>query len=370
VTVPPRLVHVFPSFGAGGAELRIARIINYLGGRMRHVVIALNGRFEARYAIDSGLAEFHAPELRRDPLRSMIDLRRTVLGLSPDLLLTYNWGSMDAILGMLPGNRCPIIHNECGFSDVAELQKLRRVWTRRIALNRIRQTLVTSRTMLAIAREQFRIDDARLRFIQTGVDTTRFHPEPNLQLRDELGVARDEVLFGCVGGLRREKGQALLLEAFAAAGLDRAGARARLALFGSGKERLRLEEHARTLGIGDRVIFAGHHEDSSACFRAMDVFAMSSLTEQTPNALLEAMASGLPAICTDVGDTSYLLGEEQSGFVLPTRDAAAYGARMREMATDAALRKHLGEQNRRRAVEMFPVQRMLDEYAQCYEDAI
>src|SRR5688572_2524966 len=244
----PHLVHVFPSFEAGGAQLRIANVINHLNGRMRHTVLAINGNFGARYRVRAGLAEFQAAPPKRDPLRTFGDLRRAILGISPDLILTYNWGSIDAILAMIPGRRCPIIHNECGFSGPDELRKRRRVWARRFALNRIHKTLVTSRTMLEISRRHFGIAEGRLRFIQTGVDTVRFQPARNAALRQELGVGEGELLFGSLGGLRPEKGLDLLLEGFADSGMNGA----RLALFGTGSDQSKLQELVQTLGIASK----------------------------------------------------------------------------------------------------------------------
>ena len=118
-------------------------------------------------------------------------------------------------------------------------------------------------------------------------------------MRQQWGIDDETVVYGFAGGLRGEKNLHLLLKAFGEAALPD---NSHLALVGDGPDRAELEQLAARLGIGPRVSFRGHASDMSQVMPAFDVFVMSSRTEQTPNALLEAMACGLPVIATDVGD--------------------------------------------------------------------
>jgi glycosyltransferase involved in cell wall biosynthesis len=101
----------------------------------------------------------------------------------------------------------------------------------------------------------------------------------------------------------------------------------------------------------------------------MDVFVMSSATEQTPNALLEAMACGLPAICTDVGDCADILGVSGPPEVVPTGDLAAYVEALRAFAGNRELRLAQGAANRQRVVTLYSSERMIQEYAALYSAA-
>ena len=85
---------------------------------------------------------------------------------------------------------------------------------------------------------------------------------------------------------------------------------------------MELEILSRSLGVEKDVIFTGLLEDVAACYTALDVFVLSSLTEQMPMSLLEAMACGLPAICTDVGDCAEVLGNPGLPAVVPSGDVA------------------------------------------------
>jgi glycosyltransferase involved in cell wall biosynthesis len=328
--------------------------------------MALDGNFEAAYKIDSSSeVRLLAPPPKGSPVRFVLALRKAIQNAAPQVLLTYNWGATDAVIAALPGRICPIIHNECGLSNEVTGRKWRRILVRRVLLSRTFRTVVTSLTMLRIAMSEFRIPASKLQFIQTGVDIDRFKPSRNTDLRRSLGLSKNDLVFGYVGGLRPVKNVGMILRAFAEARIPDA----KLALFGDGPSRADLENLAARLGVRERVRFAGHQRDSAACFGAIDAALMSSLSEQTPNVLLEAMASGLPALCTDVGDIAQLLGEAQRPFVVSLHDGAGYTRALETLAADAPLRHSLGSQNRQRCLDQYGVDRMLREYASLYEQA-
>jgi glycosyltransferase involved in cell wall biosynthesis len=262
---------------------------------------------------------------------------------------------------------CPVIHNECGFGpEEAAGMKARRVLMRRLVLNRIYTTVVVSRRLLAIAREQFKLRPQKVRWIRTGVDVERFHAGREAGWRSRFGLSEEDLVFGYVGGLRTEKRLDLLLTAFAKAG---AGS-AKLVLIGEGNCRRDLQELVDVLGIASRVVFAGQVQDPRSWLRALDVFVMSSATEQTPNALLEAMACGLPAICTDVGDCADILGLSVPPAVVPSGDVEAYADALLVFAGDRELRLARGMANRQRAVTQYSSKRMIQEYAALYCAAV
>jgi L-malate glycosyltransferase len=360
-------LHIFPNFGPGGMELRVTRIINGMGPAVRHTIVALLGNYDATEFIDRGIrVDCPAPPKRRSLLPYVRDLRTTLRHADPDLLLTYNWGAIDALVSAWTAGFRPIVHHECGFgSDESVSLKPVRVLARRILLPRTFAVAVTSRTMREISVRQFKLPPDKVRWIRTGIDEERFRPGLSRDWRRQVGVGDDELLFGFVGVLRAEKNLPFLLRAFARARIPKA----KLALVGDGAERSLLEQVAQEEGIGERVIFSGRVPDPARCFAALDVFVLSSSTEQTSNALLEAMACGLPTISTDVGDSSEVLGNSGPPVIVPAGDLAAYTDALTVLAYSPELRERLGDANRRRCLENYRLERMVREYEALYEEA-
>ena len=360
-------LHIFPNFGPGGMELRVTRIINGMGPAVRHTIVALLGNYDATEFIDRDIrVDCPVPPSRGSLLPYVRDLRTTLQHADPDLLLTYNWGAMDALVSAWTTGFRPIVHHECGFgSDESVSLKPVRVLVRRILLPRTFAVAVTSRTMREISVQQFKLPSDKVRWIRTGIDEERFRPGLSREWRRQAGVGDDELLFGFVGVLRAEKNLQFLLRAFAAARIPKA----KLALVGDGAERSLLEQVAREEGIGEHVFFSGRVSDPARCLAAFDVFVLSSCTEQTSNALLEAMACGLPAISTDVGDSSEMLGDAGPPVIVPSGDVPAYANAMTVLAFSPELRERLGVANRRRCLENYRLGRMVREYEALYEAA-
>jgi L-malate glycosyltransferase len=360
-------LHIFPNFAPGGMELRVTRIINGMGREVRHTILALLGNYDAREFIAPGIqVDCPAPPAKGNIFRSVQEFRSIFGKYEPDLLLTYNWGSIDAVFSAWIAGVRPMVHHECGFGSEESVRlKTRRVVARRLLLRRPFAVAVTSRTLRDISIQRFKIPPGKVRWIRTGVDGERFRPGLSRDWRRQAGVRDEELLFGFLGGLRPEKNLGFLLRAFAAARIPNA----KLALLGDGAERSQLERAAREAGIAEHVIFAGRISDPTACLAALDVFVLSSCTEQTSNALLEAMACGLPAVSTDVGDSRELLGDAGPPVLVPVGDLPAYTDAMTVLAGNPELRRSLGVANRQRCLEQYPLERMIREYEALYEAA-
>lgn len=365
----PKILHVFPGFDPGGTELRTVALINALGPRFRHRILTLTPDKGAAARLDSALGvEIIGPPRRGNALQWPLTLREIARREEPAVIITYNWGATDMILGARLGARCAFIHNECGFGpDEAERMIPRRVWTRRVLLNTIFRTVVVSEALFDTAQRDFRIAPERLQFIRTGVRTERFKPGRNFVVRRRHGLGEDDLVFGFVGGLRPEKNLPLLIRAFASAGLSTA----HLLLVGEGGLRAELEKLAAELKVADRVIFAGRAAEPLEYYHAIDVFTMSSITEQTSNAQLEAMACGRPCILTDVGDCRVVLGEGKSAgsAVVASGDVPGFAAAMTALARDPGLRERAGRVNRERVVREYSFDRMVEEYAALWSAA-
>jgi glycosyltransferase involved in cell wall biosynthesis len=331
---PPLVAHVFPTFAVGGAQMRFAAIANHFGPAFRHIVVSLDGnqacRDHLRGDLDISFPAVAAP--KNAMLANARRYRRLLRDWRPDVLVTCNWGAIEfALANLLPVTRH--LHVVDGFGpEERSAQIPRRVLIRRLALGRT-PVVLPSRTLVRIAAEVWKLPLRVIRYVPNGIDLGRFAPAA-------AGTRRGtgETVIGTVAALRPEKNIARLLRA--AAPLPGC----RLVIVGDGPERDALTDLARTLGMADRVTFAGYRQDTPDFYARFDLFALSSDTEQMPLSVIEAMASGLPVVATDVGDIGLMVSAENAPFIVPPGDAAL-GAALSALVGDAGLRGRVGAAN-------------------------
>ena len=338
--------------------MRFAQLVRLHGPRYRHTVLSL----DQNYDMANRLGEFPItyPKLQFDKRKTFASwrlFRQTLRDIGADVLLTYNWGAVEwALINRFGRPAIPHLHIEDGFGpEEAQRQLMRRVWTRRLALTgRHTKVVLPSRNLERIALGIWSLAPKQLRYIPNGVDCTRFAAAS----RDG---EKEKITVGTVASLRREKNIARLIEAFSQVSSQRAAGSLELLIVGGGAERQSLETLARHRGAPVR--FAGQTNEPEKFLPQMDIFALSSDTEQMPLSLLEAMAAGLPVVATAVGDVAQMVAAENAGFVVPPQ-GDAFAAALARLVDDKEARAALGRANEKKAREIFDENVMAARYAE------
>jgi glycosyltransferase involved in cell wall biosynthesis len=184
--------------------------------------------------------------------------------------------------------------------------------------------------------------------IPNAVDVARFTPDATVTravVRQQLGISAGTFLWLAVGSLEPQKDHATLLRAVAT--LRGRYPRLRLAVAGHGPLGRALGRLAEELGLADRVAWLGLRHDVPALLAACDAFVLTSRWEGSPNALLEALVSGVPVVATALGGVRDLVEDGRSGFLATPGDVAAVaGAMERVLSLDQEARQHLGRRGR------------------------
>lgn len=364
-SAPFRILHSHSSFSLGGKEVRAVRLMNAFGSRAEHTILSgMPDQLGARVAIDSDIVvDFptDAPSLQGKPgLKRYLALADYMLRF--DLVLTYNWGAMDVVMAhrLFRGTKGlpPLVHHEDGFN---EDESVRRNWKRnafrRLALPTAEALVVPSEVLARIANQEWGAG-ARTRLILNGIDVAAYAGEPSVSI---AGLERDkgDVVIGTVAGLRKVKNLPLLVSA--AASLRKT---VKLVIVGEGPERSEIVAQAIACGWDNRFVMPGFMPQPHRWIGHFDILALSSLSEQAPIAVIEAMAAGLPVASLDVGDIAAMVAPENLPFIVP--DETAFRDTLKMLASDAALRRSVGEANRRRAAERFDEGAMIAAYAALY----
>jgi glycosyltransferase involved in cell wall biosynthesis len=212
------------------------------------------------------------------------------------------------------------------------------------------------------------VNPSQLRIIHNGTDIAVLaDPATRARTRDLLGIRADQKAIVYVANFDEWKDHETLLRAFARLGNSDANV---LVLPGAGGREQACRDLAASLGVADRVRFLGARRDIPDVLRACDLFVMSSRTEGLSNALLEAMAAGLPIIATDVGGNPEVVDEGVTGELVQPGDAVLLSQRMHALLSDRARLEAMGIAARERAKARFSLTAMVDGYERAIVDSI
>lgn len=301
------------------------------------------------------------------PLR-MIWLASALRRLRPDVLhinlpSTYAASfTAGALMGQVQG--CRVVTTE-HLSMVGRSR--RRVLLKGIFTRYVRRIIAVSNATRRCLVSDHGVDDGKITVVLNGVDPKALQFASREEARSRLGIDGDGVAIGSIGELIARKGHSFLIDSMVEL-QSRLPDRVRLVIIGDGQARADLEAQVAEKGLGDNVKFAGRVERAGSLLKAFDIFAMPSLMEALPFALLEAMAAGVPAVATSVWGIPEVVVDGETGLLVPPADTPELTWAILRLLEDDDLRASMGAAAESVASEKFSLQAMASRTAEIYEE--
>lgn len=347
-----KVVHVITRLELGGAQQNTLYTVRALDPARfdARLVCGEGGALDAETRADPRVRAVFLDALVREvsPARdalAFLELWKLLREQAPDVVHTHS--SKAGILGRLAAAAAGVpvvVHTYHGFGFHDRQNPLaRRVY---ILLERLCARLATrlvfvSRANVACAERHGLARAADAEVIRSGVKLADFPAQVDAAaLKMSAGIGRHARLVVSIGNLKPQKNAGDFVAAAA-----RVAARvpeARFVFIGDGPQRRALEARAFALGLADRLFFLGWRRDAAQWLAAADAFALTSLWEGLPRALVEAMKSGRPPVCYATDGVVDVLRDGQNGFLVPVGDTEALAERLVRLLTDEALRGRLG----------------------------
>lgn len=344
------LHHIFYNFDTGGGQKRLGDFIDYTSDVFDHYITALNGDYSHLTKNNLNASIYTIPYNKGKLLENIKTLKHYIKALNSDCVLTHNFGTLEAIIANTP-QMIPHIHNEDGFG-VDEQQKLKwkRNWLRKFFLMN-KTTIVPSQTLEKIAKNYWQTYNHKIVFIPNGV------PEFDIYTQcpfDNYG----KITIGTVAICRPEKNLKVFIKMIFE--LKQKNIPVFGVLVGDGSELSDLQNYAVSLGLTEQdFLFAGYQENHRAFTAFFDIFAVSSVTEQQPFGVLDAMAAGLPVVATNVGDIMNMVSEDNKKLI----DNFLFNNNINkiiELISDNTMRNNIGKSNLAQYLKNYQLKQSLE----------
>jgi len=356
-----RILHTEASTGWGGQEIRILDESAGLRARGHDVRVAAPVEAQIFSAASRWNVPVYAVALDRRTPGSLMSFVSLVREFKPDVICTHSSSDswIAALAARVPGARAAIVRTRHLSTPV-----------RAGALNRWlygsvpAKVVTTGEAIRSLLIEKLSLDAEKIVSIPTGANIERFRPGDRAAMRAQLGLGGKGLVIGIVATLRSWKGHRFLISALEHPRL----ANARLVIVGDGPQNNPLREQAAP--FGDRIIFAGQQNDVAPWLQAFDVFALPSTgNEGVPQALLQAMATGLPVVSTPVGAIPELVTDGETGLLVPPENSSALAAALARLA-DPDLAARLGSAGQKRVSARHTSQAMLDAMETVFREVV
>lgn len=368
----PLVAHLIYRLDFGGLEnLLVERINRMPAHAYRHAVICLTGHTDFARRISKPGVELY--DLGKQPglsLATHAALFKLLRRLRPAVLHTYNLSAIEyapvALLAGVPA-RINGLHGRDASDPEGRNPKHRLL--RKLMLPFYDCCYANSADMEAWNLREIGVPAHKSRMLANGIDAERFRPRADGEARPDFGFGPGCTVIGTVGRVQDVKDHATLVDAFALLRqqLPQQADRLRLAVVGEGPLLGALREKVRALGLEGLVWLPGARNDVPEILRGFDIYVISSIAEGTPGSVLEAMASGLPAVGTRVGGVPEVIADGVTGTLVAPRDPQAMAAALARYVQDPAHARAFGAAGRARVLTHYSMPAMVAGYQALYD---
>ncbi|HEX7722791.1 MAG TPA: glycosyltransferase [Pyrinomonadaceae bacterium] len=281
------------------------------------------------------------PERRRFDLAVVSALKEVVRQRQPDLVITHSVKSHFLMWRSRLWKQYPWIAFHHGYTSTDRKMKIYNRFDRwslpkaDLVITVCNAFALELGSVARVAPERIRVRHNSIRPVSPST------AEDVRALRERLGIVENEAVILSVGRLSKEKAHADLIKTFKQLRTTNPDLNCKLVIVGDGPEREPLASASAKSGLSQRIILAGQVTDVQPFYAMSDVFVLPSLTEGSPNVLLEAMAAQAPIVATAVGGVPEIVENEESALLVPANDPAALAAAIARLLTDAELGRRL-----------------------------
>jgi glycosyltransferase involved in cell wall biosynthesis len=322
----------------------------------------------AAAALAAGIPVIEIPEKKRWDVKVLREIRRIVTDFSPDILETHNVKSHFLVRASGLHREFPWVAWNHGYTSKGRLDR---------AYNQLdRWSLHGAYRLMAVcgpfadAMRQLGIPRDKITVLHNFVEA---HSRPTenevLRVRQEMGLG-DELAILTVGRMSIEKGHANLLNAISLLKGRRELPGHRFLLVGDGPEEANLRRQAAQLGIEDRIVWAGFQKNVASYYTIATIYALPSISEGSPNVILEAMAAGLPIAATRAGGVPEILENDVTGLLVPKEDPRALAEAIQRLLLSEDMRSRLASAARRQAESAHTLQAYRRELTKFYVETL
>jgi len=361
-----RVLHVVFSLDAGGMEngvVNVSRALEQRGFEFHACCLSRAGKFAERFPNPGRVHVLGKTE--GFSLRTIRALAACIRGVAPDVIHTHNFGPLIYTALAAPGRKNRILHGEHAELTPAELAPRRKL-LRKFLYHRVARVHAVSPSLRDKLISQG-FPAKKIRLVVNGVDCAQFVPGPRGEARAATGLPPEAVVLGLVGRFGEFKRHTEMIAAFERLPAD--GRDLRLVFIGSGGPlESSVRERAAASPCASRIQIAGFQEDPRPWYRSLDLLVLPSVNEGLSNALLEAMACGVPALAHAACGNADVITDSANGFLRDLGSPEALDIALAEALRSPNRLPALGQAARATAEAGFSIEATVAGYERLYRD--
>lgn len=368
-----KVLHIITGLNQGGAESALFRLVTYKKlPDVENIVVSMTGSGVYGNKLESKGIKVYTVDMPRGRMtfRGIVRLWKIIRLVSPDIVQTwmYHADLIGGIVSWVAGYK-HISWGIVNFNLSPAITSISTRWTAKLCAvlsDCIPQKIVSCSARAVTAHQKIGYNRSKFVTIPLGCDVNEFrsYPESKAELTKSWGIAKNEIIIGCVARWDPQKDHKNLVEAMVIVRKNYPHLHCVLAGPGMDNQNGELVEMINNINAENSgITLAGVSTNIAAVMSAFDIHVLPSLGEAFPNVVVEAMACATPCVVTDVGDTKLIVGN--TGWVVPPAQPIALATAIIEAAEetrDSQLWNKRKEDCRERIIQNFSMRRMIEDY--------